>query len=54
MSVTELKTKDNRKYTATDVAYEIKVIVRETELEDALEIVIPFAEFITLNQVEIR
>lgn len=52
--VTTLKTKDNKQYTATDTAYNITVTVREQDLEECLEVLIPYAEYITYNEVTIR
>lgn len=54
MTVTKLKTKDNKGYTATDEGYNVTVTIFQHDIEDLLEIVAPFAEFITYNEVTIR
>lgn len=52
--VTTLKTKDNKGYTATDKAYNITITVREPDLEESLEVLVPYAEYITYTEVTIR
>jgi len=55
MTVTTLKTKDNKGYTATEQGYSITVTIRgESELEELLGVVAPYAEYITYNEVTIR